>query len=192
MITTALIFDESLHVYKTPEGKPLLGVTSILKMAGLIDTRFYNEESALRGTVIHALTELEDRGIQTQTEKHISGYLDAYRAFLRETGCSISSSECVVYHKEYGFAGRLDRCAQMTNLQGEPVIIDIKTGVPCRYWPIQLAGYALALEQNPWPKRYALQLQSNGKYRLIQYSDNPRDLGVFLAALRITRFLSEP
>jgi len=81
----------------------------------------------------------------------------------------------------YRFAGTIDHIGY---LDGHFCIIDVKTSVVASAATgIQLAGYEILLSARG-ARRFALHLQDNGNYKLIEYKDR-NDRNIFLAALAL-------
>ena len=78
----------------------------------------------------------------------------------------------------YRFAGTLDKLALLKDV---PIVLDLKTGVIQPWTAIQVAAYHILVNE-PQRKRYAVQLNNDGSYRLQEFKDRS-DRGVFLAAL---------
>ncbi len=125
-----LILDEN-HRY-TLDGRPLDGVTSILKEAGLING--YGSDWYLhRGTAIHKATEFYDRGTldEDTIDPQIAGYLESWKRFrldqdYQPTYYELSFSDPVLL-----YAGTLDRLP----------LIDLKSGAFAPWHVLQLAAY---------------------------------------------------
>lgn len=139
-------------------------VTHIIEACGLINTAFYTEAGANRGTDIHLLTQLIDEGLLKYNDvvnNEYEGWLSAYFNFLNENEVIIKEIEkTVIYKGQYPYKGHIDRIAIVN---GEKYIIDIKTGQIIKWHGIQLAGYGLAYDVEV--KRAILKLEKNGKYR---------------------------
>lgn len=173
-----LSFDEESHRYFL-YGKPLPGVTSVLKDVGFVDDRFYTEEGRIRGQAVHLATHYYDTGVLDPESLHpkIQGYFEAYLRFLRETKFQVVFSESRVCHRDFRYAGTNDKVGF---LFGRPALVDIKTGDIAFWAAFQLAAYAACY---PYPlARYGLRLFPDGRYKLIPFEDK-NDFSVFLAAL---------
>lgn len=105
-------------------------------------------------------------------------YCRAYMSFLRTTGFQVVYSELIVTLDALRVAGTLDKFGFFP---GSPtgIIIDLKTGACDPEVGLQLAGYAIGMHFQP-VLRYALKLNRNGTYKLIQY-DNDDDYECFRA-----------
>jgi len=181
-----LQFNPESHVY-TLDGKTLPSVTTIIKEAGLIDTTWFTDGAATRGTYVHQATELLDRDDldETSLDPALVPYVDAYKRFKADTGFYISGIEKRIHNATYGYAGTLDRVGKFPGDSIES-IIDIKTGKPEKWHGLQLAAYRLCLG-NELRKRFGLYLSDSGIYRLERYTDR-QDIQVFLACLTIYKF----
>ena len=168
------------HTYRV-NGKRLLSITQILSIAGMTDTTWYTAAAADKGSRIHTLTEKMDEGRLDirSVDPPLQPYLEAYRAFKRDTGIRITAVEYPCYNLVYRIAGTIDRIALFRNT---PAVIDIKTGSTAPWHPLQTAGYVLILDGDY--ERFNLYLSAGGTYRLIQHRD-PLDTQVFIAALTV-------
>lgn len=169
---------EHKYVY---DGRELPNVTRILDRAGCIDKFGFTDECRARGTYVHQATALLDRGEDVVTLEHYAPYIVAYRSFLRHMEPVWSRTEHAVCDPVYGYAGTLDRAGMV---QGQPVVVDIKTGeVPASVGP-QTAAYRRCLADAHRWQRYCLQLRPDGDYRWLPLADR-HDESVFLAALTL-------
>ena len=167
------------HVYRDETGAEWPGVTGTLKSAGLIDARWFDEYSRTRGEYVHLACAMDDRGEldEASLDPVIRPYVEAWRAFRRESGCVMVAVEELVYNPILRYAGTLDWRGR---LNGRHAIIDRKTG-PCQPWTgLQLAAYAAPF--NEPHDRYGIQLKDDGRYKLTKY-DDINDLAVFRSAL---------
>ena len=143
---------------------------------------------AVRGTRIHKITEDIDRGIEVDPiDPELLPFIDAYRQFKSDNLITITEIEEIVFNEEYFFAGALDR---IMHINGVPSIVDIKTGAKMKTTGVQLAAYRYAWEQMGGRKdmaRFALHLNSSGKYKLVPYR-SAEDLPDFIAAIRVYNF----
>ena len=143
-------------------------VSYILEKVGVVDTRYYNESGAERGTIVHNLTGMIDSGLFVEDDfpREYAGYLSAYLRFLNEAKPKIIGSEKEVIYfnkleKTY-YIGHLDRLMEMNRAM---YLVDIKTGQIEKWHGLQLAAYAMALGEDV--KKAILQLKPDGKYRLV-------------------------
>lgn len=156
------------HVYYV-DGIIRPSVTGIIKAAGLMDTRFFNDVAAWRGSHTHKATELHDLGIldETTIAPLCVPYFEAYKAFRRDHPHyePYAIEKRVYCPGPAPYCGTLDRLAWF---YGERILLDIKTG-PMRLWlTMQLAGYYNALppaEHKP-TVCYGLELRKDGTYHL--------------------------
>jgi hypothetical protein len=143
-------------------------------LAGRIDATWFTAESAWRGSVVHALTEVYDRGEALHIPAGLEGYLAAYAAFVKTVRPVYLASEEKVVSPLLGFAGRIDRVCG--DLFGNPGLLDFKTGEPAAWHGQQLAAYNVL---RPTGNRWACYLRPNGRYKLVTYHD-PRDHRLFM------------
>lgn len=188
-----LTFDSATHAYAY-EGRPVPSVTQVIASAGLIDgSAWMTEEHRLRGQAVHRACELDDAmALDEETvDSVIAPYLKAWRALRMTVAMVVRGSEERVYHDAYGYAGTLDRRAEIRiGRRRVSAVIDLKTGGRQRATGVQLAAYQKAVGQ-PWTHRYGAYLQDDGRFDLVEYND-PRDFPTFLAALSIHNWKTKP
>lgn len=187
-----LEFDEAAHVYRVGD-RELISVTQALKEAGLIETRWFNDEAALRGSYVHAAILLHSQGdlAEESLDPVLQPYFEAYRRFLADTGFRIEACEERLCDEALGYAGTLDIRGQFARpaLRGRYLdIIDVKTGHVPSWVGYQTAAYARLLPRDlpPVRWRWALNLQADGTYRL-EPLEKRTDEQVFLAALTVAQ-----
>lgn len=179
-----LDFNDDLHQY-TYEGVIVPSVTQVLKSAGLYPDFSVIPPNVLEwkrnlGTQVHAATELDDMDNLGDYDQQISGYIDSWRKFKTDTGFKPVNIEQRVFHKQYRYAGTLDRTGV---LDSKDVLVDIKTGeIDLVVVGPQTAAYAQACGFKG--KRYAIRLLPDGKYKLVSCT-NKMDFQVFLNALNL-------
>ena len=161
-----LVFYEDTHSYFV--GRTYLpSVTSILKDCQLIQDTFFTRDARERGKNIHLATAMWDTGIldEKTVDPEWKPYLEAWKKFRHEADFEPDPEmiEKPLCAKDLSYAGTPDRVGLM---KGVPVLIDIKTGAPQKYHPIQLAAYRRIL---PFPVRqdFTVCLRKNGTYNLV-------------------------
>lgn len=175
--------------------RELLAVTRILHDAGLVDATWFTNESRDRGRQVHAQIEALDRGDDRiaiggrERPADLAGPLEAYRRFLSDLRPVWHAIEAPVADLRLGYAGTLDRAG---TLQGESVVVDVKTGSIPAWAPLQLVAYARLAVEGPAMRRRRLivQLLPTGQYRLREYPlvNFGRDERIFLSALAIAQW----
>lgn len=165
---TKIKFDADKHTY-TVNGREIPNVTTVLKALGLIDDRFFTEESRKIGTEVHEILELYDSGFDLPQKMGLEGYIMAYQEFLNKFPyLHIIEIEKTLYHSNMGYCGKLDRVLE-NEKTGEIHIVDIKTGLHLRSHPLQLTAYALAYKK-PNARLAGLHLGSDGTYKYKEFS----------------------
>jgi CRISPR/Cas system-associated exonuclease Cas4 (RecB family) len=135
-------FDKDKHVYSS-DGKVLPSVTQILKKAGKIG--YYKQNgNQQRGTDIHDLTELYDLTGFIPEEEELKNFVTGWANFKELMNVQVLKSEMLVWSEEYWYAGTLDRVVKFND---QLWVLDIKSGVKAKWHPLQLAAYAIALEE---------------------------------------------
>lgn len=181
------------HTYAcAATGRELLGVSQVLRLAGIVDPGAYAfpaaEAAAERGTEVHAACELLDAGVITLDELAAEhrGYGTAWEAFLRDTAAKVLHSELVLGSTVYGYAGRVDRLLVV----GGCVVADIKTSAnPAPWWGLQLEGYRRLAEEElgkDWRRaeRWTVRLTAAGNYRVEKWT-GADDVLDWCAAVRV-------
>lgn len=184
-MTTAVDFDPVAHRY-TLEGRELISVTQVLEAAGFIDTQWYTDEAARRGTAVHEAVQRLHAGDENPSADLEAGdvpYFDAYLAFQAESGFVVDGSEERVCDALAGYAGTLDLRGRFPRFVGGVDVIDLKTGSVPSWVGYQTAAYARLLTGAP-KRRWALNLRTDGTYRLLPLEART-DERIFLAALTV-------
>ena len=163
-------YDAATHTYSY-QGVGLPGVTEILRSAGVVNSQWYTEESRERGSMVASATEHFDRGmdlakVQESIDRvcgdladYVKGCLTGWTEFLVNTECEIQWVERRVMNFDWMYAGTLDRRLW---LNGDDVVIDIKTGSIAAWHQIQTAAYAECIGPNL--RRGCVYLKPEGTY----------------------------
>ena len=181
-----LNFDPETHTY-TVNGRRLMSVTQAL---ALVDDRRINSSWYLdRGRLVHLACEYLDRDEldEDTVAPEIRPYLEAYKKFREETSFKPDLIELRLSHLTYLYAGTLDRIG---DLNGNHILIDLKSGAPARVDELQLAAYfELARVNNiPVKKCFDLYLHDNGTYKLEPVENVKLLLPTFLNVLGSARW----
>jgi hypothetical protein len=182
----SLTFDEATHTYSV-NGRRLMSVTQVL---ALVDDRHKGDPFYLqRGRFVHQACEYLDRDEldEDSVDPIIYPYLEAYKKFREETGFKPDLIECRLYHPTYAYAGTLDRIG---DLNGNHVLIDLKSGAKARVDELQLAAYLELARANSIPvkKSFDLYLRDDGTYKLEPVENVKLLLPVFLSILTASRW----
>jgi len=181
-------FDEKTHKYYL-DGDEVPGVTTILYEAGLIEKAHYNEHARARGVAVAKAIELYLRNDLDHDSIHpeVRPYFDSFIGFCRVSRFvfEVSLIEKPLIHTILRFGGKPDLPAYTPD--GLPCVIDIKTGAPASWHPLQTALYAILLRDVAKfgvIRRYCLYLCGKG---LIEHTD-PDDEKIALSALTLSHF----
>lgn len=171
-MVTGLVLSSD-HKY-TLDGRPVPGVTSILKSAGLVDLEWATQWHLDKGQAIHKAMELYVLGRLdwTTVDDRIIGFIRAGVKFLKDAGCDFSTAEpeVMVASRRYGYAGKLDLVA---TLFGQRRLADWKSGAMGAVRQ-QTAGYEMAYREErggPILPRIALKLNADGTYKMKELAD---------------------
>lgn len=175
----ALVFLPESHRYLL-DGRELVSVTRVLRVAGLYDDEWFTDESRDRGTRVHRACCRVDDGLPV-IDPLAEPYLMAYARFKADMEPVWSHVESPVYDALLGYAGTMDRAGIV---DGQLTVVDLKTGdIPPMVGP-QTAAYRRCLLTPHEYQRAALQLRPDGRYRFERLTDRS-DEAVFLAALTL-------
>ena len=167
-----ITFDQENHRYYI-DGVEVPSVTTVCRFLAYdqkSDKPWLARVAADRGTRVHEDCAAIDYGLYPEETEDISGYLKAYRRFLKDYRPDWEGIEYTVGSAEIGMAGTIDRFG--TLYDGRRCILDIKTGTQLHDAPLraQLTGYnrLLALDRGFYPEYlYALQLSKDGTYTMV-------------------------
>jgi len=177
-------FEESTHTYWV-DGTVYPSVTQIMSAIGLVRPYTGDPWYGERGTACHVAAVLFDQGIldPESVDPAISGFLDAYARFKRETGMEWEYTEKRFHHPVYRFCGTIDRALPLVDLKSTNSACDL-----------QLSFYGELLRANgidPGRTSYFLHLREDGSYRLAPYKFNRRDTNICLAAASLFHWRKE-
>jgi len=185
---STLEYDAVGHRYSVG-GIEIPSVTRVIGDVLAGDMRWSNEAAMWRGSVVHKVCELDDRGTldEATVDAHAHGYLLAWRNFKAEMKVEIFETEIPRLSEKHMYAGRPDRVAF---IGGKQMVLDIKTGGLSPVTAIQLAAYC---ELTQTMERAAVQIDLGGAYTLTPYNvrDLRRDHAIFLNALAVWNWRKE-
>ena len=181
-----ITIDPETHICRVG-GQKVPSVTGIIKSAGLIDTDWFNEAAAWRGSVVHRVCELDDKGTldDGSVDPGAAGYLAAWRACKRNLGLVVIGIEEPRYNEEFHYCGTPDRLLRLPD--GSMAIGDLKTGAAQKWHAIQTAAY---VHLYPFPssfKRFTFRLFGDGRYMVTEYKSAamPSDWAAFQGMLAV-------
>lgn len=183
----SLVFDPIAHTY-TLDGQRLVGVTSVLQDAGLIDTTYFTDEARERGTRVHIAVEAYLKYDDDAVTEEIQPYLDAFKKAQRELQFEVLESEIRLHSAAWRYAGTADCIAMM---DGVLFLLDWKSGAAQKSTAIQTVAYAEAYWEEkkiPIIRRGGVHLQNDGLYKFKEYTDHQGDLNVFHSALTVANW----
>ena len=171
--TLTMMFNPAKHIYLHGTRK-VRSVTGLIKAAGLLGpaAAFYSQEAAERGTRVHRGCLDVDRGNDIALAYDEMSYLDSYekwRVLIRPVWTSLEEPK---HSERYDFAGTADR---LGTINGQPVIIDFKTGAAASWHGLQLALYDILYDDLPpmIRRRIVLHLRKDGRIpQAVEYHDH--------------------
>ena len=179
-------FDDATHTY-TVDGVVVPSVTQVLTAAGMVDSRWFNQDARDRGRTVTVAIELHSKGELVTVPGGYEGYVEAWVKFLADTGFVPRHVEKPVFNDIYGYAGTPDVEGHVPGAKRR-LIVDVKTGCDAPHYPIQTAGYGMIYARTH--DRWCVFLEKNGTYSIRQHT-NPHDYDVFIAALKIVHWQRE-
>lgn len=185
-------FDDATHTYFV-NGEIVPSVTQVLKLAGLVDDRWFTEFGRWRGSAVHKATHYFDEGdIDRRTlDPIVKPFVADWKKFRDATGFTPTLIEKPLYDSTYNFCGTPDRRGFFLGGRAEDSneIIDIKTypGGKAPWWTrYQLAAYGRLLDSRRVFRRYAVVLTGQGpsveEYPVEEYLNDVTD---FLCCIRV-------
>lgn len=190
-------FDPESHQY-TVDGVIKPSVTTIieftLQSVKNVPDKFLLP-AANRGNVVHRATELMDLDLLDwdSVKEDWHGYLESWQKFKDTHKVEVLESESILYHDLYQYCGTLDRiCSMVITGRRCNVLIDLKTRPFSETDGIQTAAYKDARIKNDpisIKERMSVHLQENGSMAIMKMHTKKDDMSVFLAMLKIYRYL---
>jgi hypothetical protein len=169
-----------------------------------IDTQWFTEESAMRGTAIHACCASYIQGLYfPKLKPEYQGYMDSFKKWADENIEDVILVEERLVDKDLEYCGQLD-CVLRLKGHEKLFIVDLKTGKAMqRSHKLQLAAYlwlyALS-DVGDIPKRdvafdayhcITLRIKSNGTGCLaVRFLDNQDNFEIFKGMLRAYCFFN--
>lgn len=183
----ALTFDAEKHEYRI-DGQRVPSVTQVLEGAGLIDTRWFTEETRTRGHYVAQATQYYDEGTldYDALDDELKQYVMAWEKFLVDNYVKVEAIEKMVSNRSRRYAGTLDRVAKVGRWN---YVIDIKTGSKAAWHSLQTAAYAECLIGR-YRYRASILLAGDGNYKFEKH-DCLSDRDVFLSALNLYHWKAE-
>ena len=186
--------DNNTHRYTDDGGRHYPSVTQILHATGAIDYGHVPPgrlaAAQIFGTNVHKACELSDLGTldEAALSAPVLGCVNAYRAWLVDSGFQWEHIEEARAHAVYGFAGKPDRVG---TLHGAPAIVDIKTGAKQRWWLAQGAAYNILYDGGH--SVACIELDKKGTYVSHEYTQEQvaKAGNAFIAALTWYAWLKE-
>lgn len=182
-----LVFDKETHTYRMG-GRVISSVTQAILKAGLIDARWFTEESRIRGTAVHEAIFYDVHNDLHKPSLHpvVVPYIEAWEKFKTQSKFKPMPKFCELrqWHPLYDYCGTPDLLGM---LNGRVWLIDVKTG-DCPTAGIQTAAYREFPKIRAFsPMRASLRLKPDGTYRLLPHENDANDFAIFLQALKISK-----
>lgn len=172
----------------TFDGRPVLGLTDVLKLSGIMEGQAWGSEHDLwMGQCRHAAVELWVKGTLNlnSVDKEIMPSIEAFLDFQQHTGFNPTHSEYKCWNPVYRVATRIDLLGELPD--GSQVIIELKSGTVAKPTAIQTAGQDILLGAQRTRQRFGLSIPKTGKPKITPYS-NRDDYSIFLSAMNIAHW----
>lgn len=145
-----ITFDDFAHEYRVVDGVKSVhipSITQLIEYCGVTRPTDYEipQKYADRGTEVHNLTELIDKGLYDHLlcSAESVPFMLQYELFLMDHDVELIQSEEMVFNEDLFIIGRFDR---LWTIDGKKHLTDIKTtSAKLPYHCIQVAFYALAV-----------------------------------------------
>ena len=188
-----LTCDES-HVYRLGSKRRLMGVTEILRSAGICPASDYTndmiEHSKKLGEYVHLACAMDDRGEldEDTLDDAIRPYLTAWRAWKLARPDLTSWIEIETPIHDETWAGTPDRISEYGTSRS---IIEIKTGEPKKWHRIQAQAYAVLSGYGSDAWRVLVYLNADGTYDEEHWAPDETHLAVWQSAVTIAHWKRE-
>lgn len=183
----SLTFDAEKHEYKWA-GVIVPSVTQIIRtMPGMEPRDNAGAEYHMSvGTAVHSV-------IAGQTSEadyperwdEIEPYVRSWNLGVRAFNIRVHQFERREYSRRHRYAGTIDALG-VVGIDG--ALIDMKTGSPADWHPLQTAAYAELLGTQAPKRRCCIYLDADSGLPKIVWHDNPGDIGAFLGWLNYARW----
>lgn len=160
-----------------------------------IDKRYFTEESAIRGTAIHACCANYLQGLYfPRLKPEYQEYIDSFKIWADENVEDVIKIETRLIDEDLGYCGKLDAVLRLKDHE-KLCIVDWKTGKALqKSWILSIAAYAAleAREQGLTIDAYdciSIRLRCEQKPPLAHvYSCNQENFDIFKGALKMYQF----
>jgi hypothetical protein len=170
----AFAFAEKTHEYFL-EGVRIPSISHLLEMGGLVNSAWFSEKAAARGTEVHRLCADVDLGAldPADYQGEYQGYLQAHVKATKALNPVWEHIETAFVNPKFRYAGRPDRVGRVFGVMS---VLDTKSGGPTDAHPIQTALQAvLVADEVHLPPveigRFVVYLSRTGSYRVQRHED---------------------
>jgi hypothetical protein len=186
-----LAFEAETHTYRRPDGVIVPSVTQILRAVGI--SADFEHLKSLSGRLGDRIDYRRDLGTAVHADCHafddddivwgnvhpdVAPFVEAWAAFLENTGLVPSTRERRLFHAGLGVCGTLDGIFSRFPAPEHRILIDIKIGDPRDAGAdVQTAAYQLLWDEEhpgePIAERWSVQLtpELGVPYRIHPYTD---------------------
>lgn len=184
MTDLAFTFDPDRHEYRL-NGTVIEHITQVTDQ--FLPTEWFTGEARDRGSFVHETLKAwwEHKMIRAPVE--YEGYIEAFEAFTLDHSVEPLLVEEPLLNPVERWAGTPDLYALVDRISA---LIEIKTGPDHPAHHLQTAAQKELMRVNSIfgvRKRYGLQLNTDGTYKLHPHTD-PNDLNIFRSALAVMRW----
>ena len=160
-----------------------------------VDTRWFTDESQIRGSAIHACCASYLQGLYfPKLKEDYQGYIDSFKKWADKNIEDVILVEKRLVDKDLGYCGQLDAVLKLKDHE-KLCIVDWKTGKALmKSWILSIAAYAAleARRQHLGIDAYdciSVRLRCDQKPPLVHvYSDNKKNFDIFRGMLKTYHF----
>lgn len=169
-------YDPVNHIYRI-DGVRVPSVTQVLTDAGVIDDRWFTDESRERGRIVAAATALYDQGkldmgrVPEHCQPYVQAWID-WRVAVGITNDDFIEIETPRWNTTFRYGGKSDAIAW---IYGRRTVVEKKTGSVARWHKWQTAGYRDMLSPMEEYRRMAVYLNP-GKPAKVAWHEGQRDM----------------
>lgn len=153
-------------------------------------TKEFGQQAKDRGSRVHEYVNTFFRGKTPQVDPRDQGYYEAFTRFVEERKPRPIEIEMTLFHREHGIAGTGDFFGYLQDGDGQPEVVDWKSGNAFPDSLYQTAAYRgmLIAEGVPVGGTRIIQLKENGRYSdriRATAAESDEHFELFLAAKQI-------
>ncbi len=186
------------HQYDLKERR-LWSPSGTFLQVGYVNDKYYTEEARYRGQYVHRATHLIDEGdpdiwktIYAEATEYLP-FIEAYCEFKEVWRFKPRMREIPIYHPDYNYGVTPD--GEGIILDGDPAIVELKTGSMPWWTAIQTASQDLAVAawdgRETYRRRIGVELKKNGKFRAKEFTEDD-DYDTWKSNIKTVQRIGQP